>query len=104
MPPIVAKLYYMYLNVNPTFRRQYGLVVKHVERYVHASYSRAQVLNFVRRCTTEARSSVREAMNIGEEPVPATSLVGMVVRRDVGDSPDKLSEVELRDEALTFLL
>lgn len=52
----------------------------------------------------EARQAVREAQAIGEEPLPANSLVGMVVQRENMPGQDLLSEKELRDEALTFLL
>lgn len=56
------------------------------------------------RCKAEAKKAIQEALAIGEEPAPAKSLLGMVVQKESTGSQDKLSEVELRDEALTFLL
>lgn len=52
----------------------------------------------------EARRAVEEVKRIGEELAPAKSLVGMVVQRESIPGQDKLTEKELRDEALTFLL
>lgn len=52
----------------------------------------------------EARQAVEEAKRIGEDPTPAKSLVGMVVQRESIPGQDRLTEKELRDEALTFLM
>lgn len=52
----------------------------------------------------EARQAVEEAKRIGEEPSPAKSLVDMVVQRESIPGQDRLTEKELRDEALTFLM
>lgn len=52
----------------------------------------------------DARRAVQEAKTIGEEPTPAKSLVSMVAQREDTPGQDRLSEKELRDEAMAFLL
>lgn len=104
LPPFIAKLYYMFLAVNPTYRRHYGLVIEHVDALVPHLDPLVFGLISLRSCKSEAHKVVQEALAIGEEPAPATSLVGMVVQKEHSGSQDKLSDAELRDEAISFLL
>lgn len=57
------------------------------------------------RSIAEARRTVREARDIGQELLPAKSFVEMVVQNEAAAEPqDRFSEKELQDEAWSFLM
>lgn len=57
------------------------------------------------RSIAEARQTVREARDIGQELSPAKSFIEMVVQNeDAAEPQDRFTEKELQDEAWSFLM
>ncbi|KAG9031575.1 hypothetical protein FS837_002947 [Tulasnella sp. UAMH 9824] len=86
LPPAISYIVQQIRRWTPKFNKHYKLVVDHIFERVH-----------------EVRRAVKEARDLGEE-YHGNCLIGMIAEKEGLPGQESLSEWELRDEALAYIL
>ncbi|KAG8915337.1 Hsp70 suppressor, GTPase facilitates ribosomal subunit dissociation [Tulasnella sp. 408] len=86
LPPAISYVVQQVRGWTPKFRAHYKLVVNHIFDRV-----------------SKVRQAVKEARDLGEE-YHGSCLIGMIAEREGLAGQESLSEWELRDEVLTYIL